>query len=390
MIPARFAAKIFSLIPPTANTFPRSVISPVIAKLAFTFLCAIDPNGLSYKMQEFFDLWGMSAFNGTTLWLSVFMNAFEIFAGVALLLGWRPKLINWLLLLLIIFFTFLTGYAYLSGKFKSCGCFGDCIPITSGVSFAKDIILLVLILFLFFNSKYISPVFSKRVTAIFLIISAAFTFLLQWYVLNYLPIVDCLPYKVGNNIRQKMQMPANAVPDSTVINFVYKKDGKDVSFTADNFPADFDDSTYTFVKREDKIIRPGKNNIPAIRSFTFSDKNGVEMGQAILDSPHIFLLFVEDMSQPLSKWQQGFERFYEIAKAQNIPVYLITSTRSATEAAIANTSFKEIPVLDGDRVLIRAAARVIPTLFQLKKGTITGKWSFRQFAKAQKAINNVP
>ena len=34
--PARLAAKIFSLIPPTGSTLPRNVISPVIAKFFFT------------------------------------------------------------------------------------------------------------------------------------------------------------------------------------------------------------------------------------------------------------------------------------------------------------------------------------------------------------------
>ena len=35
---ALFAANIFSLIPPTGNTFPLSVISPLIARLDLTFL----------------------------------------------------------------------------------------------------------------------------------------------------------------------------------------------------------------------------------------------------------------------------------------------------------------------------------------------------------------
>ncbi len=34
---ARLAASILSLIPPTGSTFPRSVISPVMASFAFTF-----------------------------------------------------------------------------------------------------------------------------------------------------------------------------------------------------------------------------------------------------------------------------------------------------------------------------------------------------------------
>src|ERR1700687_1509297 len=75
---------------------------------------ANDPLGLSYKMQEFFEVWNFNWLNNYTLAFSIVMIVFEIIAGVAILLGWRMKLFSWLLLVLIIFFTFLTGYAYLS------------------------------------------------------------------------------------------------------------------------------------------------------------------------------------------------------------------------------------------------------------------------------------
>ncbi len=169
----------------------------VIVGLLFIFsglVKAIDPLGLSYKMQEFFELWGMTQFNQHTLWLSVVMIAFEIIAGAALLLGWQMKLFSWLLLLLILFFTFLTGYAYLSGKFKNCGCFGDCIPITPLTSFLKDIVLTALILFLFANRKKIQPIFSKKSNAVLILLVTVFSFGIQWYALTYLPPVDCLPW----------------------------------------------------------------------------------------------------------------------------------------------------------------------------------------------------
>ena len=113
---------------------------------------ANDPLGLSYKMQEFFEVWGWNGFHDYTLSLSLIMNTFEIGAGVAVIVGWQQKLVNWLLLLLIIFFSFLTGYALLSGKIKTCGCFGDCLPLTPAQSFGKDLVLLLLILVLFFST----------------------------------------------------------------------------------------------------------------------------------------------------------------------------------------------------------------------------------------------
>ncbi|MBO9660556.1 MAG: DoxX family membrane protein, partial [Chitinophagaceae bacterium] len=62
----------------------------VVVGLLFIFsglIKANDPLGLSYKMQEFFELWGMEQFNSHTLWLSVVMIAFEIIAGIALALA---------------------------------------------------------------------------------------------------------------------------------------------------------------------------------------------------------------------------------------------------------------------------------------------------------------
>ena len=77
---------------------------------------AKDPYGLSYKMQEFFEVWGLTSLNDFTLAMALIMNIFEVLAGVAVIIGWRMKFFSWLLLLLIIFFTFLTGYTALSGK----------------------------------------------------------------------------------------------------------------------------------------------------------------------------------------------------------------------------------------------------------------------------------
>jgi uncharacterized membrane protein YphA (DoxX/SURF4 family) len=227
-------------------------IARVIVGLLFIFsglVKANDPLGLSYKMQEFFELWHIEKFNSWTLLMSVLMNAFEIIAGFALLLGWRIKLFSWLLLLLIVFFTFLTGYTYVTGVPKNCGCFGDCLPISSKTSFLKDVVLTILIGFLCWKQKLIKPILAEKANTVAMLGITIFSFGFQWYTLNYLPMVDCLPYKIGNNISEKMKIPANAVPDSTVITFVYKKDGKDVEFTADKFPADFNKDTYQFVNQ---------------------------------------------------------------------------------------------------------------------------------------------
>ena len=368
-------------------------IARVIVGLLFIFsglVKAIDPLGLSYKMQEFFELWGMHRFNSWTLLMSVLMNAFEIIAGFALLLGWRIKLFSWLLLLLIVFFTFLTGYAYLSGKFKSCGCFGDCLPITPKTSFIKDLLLLALISFLFWKRNLIKPFLSVKITTVAMLVITALSFGIQWYSLTYLPVLDCLPYKKGNNISEKMKMPATAVPDSTVITFVYDKGGQQVEFTADKFPDDFNGTTYKLIKRYDKIIRKGKNNQPPIAGFYLSGASNEDSTQVVLQQPYAVILFCEDFSVPVSKWEKYFSKLYAEAKAKNIAVYLVTAQPGEVASKLAGTTFSNIQVFKCDNTAIRTAARTNPCLFILKQGTILGKWSRHHFSSANNLLNGIP
>src|SRR3984957_21067020 len=137
---------------------------------------ANDPLGLSYKMQEFFEVWNLSALYTWTLGFSVVMIVFEILAGVAVILGWRMRLFAWLLLLLIIFFSFLTGYAVISGKIRECGCFGNCIPLQAMGSFLKDLMLFLLIGILFIYRKDIQPLISGKNSQIILILTLIFSF----------------------------------------------------------------------------------------------------------------------------------------------------------------------------------------------------------------------
>ncbi len=279
-------------------------ISRFIVGILFIFsglVKANDPLGLSYKMQEFFEVWNWHFLNDYTLAFSIIMIAFEIIAGVAVLLGWKMNLFSWLLLALIVFFTFLTGYALFSGKIRECGCFGDCIPLQANQSFMKDLVLLALILVIFPYRNRIQPLIAPRSALIVLFFSTIFSFALQWYVLQHLPIVDCLPYKVGNNLPEKMKMPAGAIPDSTVILFTYEKNGKQSSFTADNFPADFDDS-YKFVKREDKVVRKGTAT-PAIRDFSLQTLNGTDTTLALLNEPGTKLFFFIKDGYKNGDWQ---------------------------------------------------------------------------------------
>ncbi|HEY4110169.1 BT_3928 family protein [Puia sp.] len=352
---------------------------------------ANDPLGLSYKMQEFFEVWNFHWLDHFTLAFSLIMIVFEIVAGVAILLGWQMRLFSWLLLLLIIFFTFLTGYAYLSGKVRECGCFGDCIPLTAGQSFTKDLILLVLIFFLFTVRDRIIPALRPVSSAAVLILATILSFSFQWHVLVHLPSVDCLPYRVGNNIQEKMKPPPGAIPDSTAITMVYEKAGKQVEFDASQFPADFNDS-YHFVKRYDKLIRKG-NADPAIKDFNLLTGAGTDTTQAVLEARGFKLLvFVKDMDF-VPRTREGFGVLLAMAKAKNIPFYLVTGDYDELSAWTRQKGIDSlITLVKCDATAIKTAARSEekPTIYLLKGATILRKWSYADYDGTLPAIAELP
>jgi uncharacterized membrane protein YphA (DoxX/SURF4 family) len=355
---------------------------------------ANDPMGLSFKMQEFFELWNagftpgsfvsnsLRVLHKSSLALSIAMNTTEIMAGIALLVGWKKKFILWLLLLLIIFFTFLTGYAYLSGKFTNCGCFGDCLPITPLTSFTKDIALLAMIIFLLCGQRYITPVFTSQLRTVLLSLGLFLSLTLQWYVLNYLPVADCLPFKKGNNIAEQMKPPPGSKPDSIAIKYVYEKEGKKYEWGMDELPADF--NTYKYVDRIDKVVRKGNADAP-IKGFSLVGISGQDSSKAILEQPFAILAYAQDFKD--AEWLAEFKTLTETARAKGVTVYvaspnLIEGHKAFTAAGVSGVQF-----FSSDFTVVRTVARTTPTILLLKQGTITNKWSAKEIAKAANHIS---
>jgi uncharacterized membrane protein YphA (DoxX/SURF4 family) len=336
---------------------------------------ANDPLGLSYKMQEFFELWHMTYFNDYTLMLSILMIAFEIIAGVAVILGWQFNLFSWLLFMLIIFFTFLTGYAVITGSVKECGCFGDCIKLTAGESFTKDIVLFILIAFLLAKRNSVRSILKTTQSVILLSTTVIFSFLFQYYVLIYLPLVDCLPYKVGLTIQEEMKIPKDAITDSTVIKFVYTYKGKEVEFDAENFPADFNDTSYVFVRRYDKLIREG-NAQPKIKDFVIINKNEKDTTNEVLNADGRIYLIISKSINPSNSTDKILSQIQLLeskAKKEQIPVLAISADPDGL-TKLFNEKKIGLEVCKGDLVAIKTAARTTPTVYLLEKGKILNKW----------------
>jgi uncharacterized membrane protein YphA (DoxX/SURF4 family) len=363
----------------------------IIVGLLFIFsglVKANDPSGLSYKMQEFFEVWGhyhaltdmMNWLNDYALSFSIITITLEIIVGVALLLGWQKRFISTLLLLLIIFFTFLTGYAVFSGKIATCGCFGDCIPLTAMQSFIKDLVLFVLILIICLGLKYIRPVFNNALNSLIIIISTVLVVFFQWYVLRHLPVKDCLPFKKGNNLLELRKMPANAIPDKVDFKFTYEKGGQKKQFNKNELP----DSTWNFVSREDVIIEKGKNNEPPIKDFFLNTLSGTDTTESVLGQEgEYYIFFLKDL-HGTDRWLTNFSGLYTYSKQKNRPIIVVASQATAAEQFFNHTNNFNIPVVSCDVTALKTAARTNPCLYLMRGPVVVEKWGWADLGKANK------
>lgn len=204
------------------------------------FIKLNDPVGFSFKLEEYFsqgvlDLpWLMSY----ALAISIFMVIFEVLLGVMLLVGFRVKFTMWSLLLMIVFFTFLTFYSAFFNKVTDCGCFGDAIKLTPWESFTKDIVLLVLIVVLFVGRKYIKSIFGSNTKRIITLVVLVLCIIYANYVLNHLPVIDFRPYKIGANIEDGMSVPENAPKPIYEYAWKFKTNGEEkIIVTYGDYPS---------------------------------------------------------------------------------------------------------------------------------------------------------
>ena len=332
---------------------------------------ANDPLGLSYKMQEFFDVWGVSFLSDYTLAFALIMNILEIVAGIALIIQYPYKQTLWLLLGLIVFFTFLTGYALFSGKIKTCGCFGDCIPLTPKTSFIKDILLLIAIVILIFNTKLRRGKIHPALGIFILLLGSVGVSYGQYYVLNHLPIVDCLPYKQGNDIADKMKTPIGAVPDSVSIIMEFTKNGKRYAFDANHFPDNFD-TTYVFKNRKEVIVQKGNGLKAAIDDFNLNTLSGIDTTQEIFAIPTPYVLVFAGKIDNNITWEALLKKLH----SKYTFVYIVTADKTGA----INQLWKE-NILIGDITMIKTAARVWPSVMIMNGAKIMEKISYQDYLK---------
>ena len=329
-----------------------------------------DPVGFSYKLAEYF---GETVLNvpfliPVALELAIGIVIFEAILGLTLLVGYKRKFTIWSLLLMIVFFTFLTFYSAYFNKVTDCGCFGDALKLTPWQSFMKDIVLLFFILILFINRKLIKPLFSNGVRNSIVYVALALCFFMAYWVLNHLPIVDFRAYSLGTNISKGMAIPSGAPKSEIEMIFIYKVNGVEKEFTEKelmNIP-----EGATFVDRKDKIISQGY--VPPIHDFTM-EKDGSDYKDALLAEPKLLVFIAYDLSKSDKDGMEKLEKLHQNAKAKGYKVIAMTASLE-DEIAKAKATYKlTFDFYFCDATTLKTIERANPSILILHAGTIKQK-----------------
>ncbi len=347
----------------------RYIVSTVFIFSGFVKI--IDPMGFFYKLQDYaiaFNLDAIPSF--LLLGASFFLSALEFVVGLYLFFGVRRKISAFISLLLMGVMTPLTLLLAILNPISDCGCFGDALVISNWQTFWKNIILLLLIIFLYRNSRKITRFFSIETNWVVSLYSIFFIFILGFYCLYYLPIIDFRPYKIGVNIPEAMSIPVDAKLPEYETTFIMEKDGVEKRFSLENYP----DSTWTYVDSETKLISAGYT--PKIENFTITDiEYGDDITDSILyDNNYNFILIAHQIFKADDSNIDLINEIYDYSKDNNYNFICLTSSPIEDIEEWRDKTGAEYPFYHSDDITLKTIIRSNPGLVLLKNGTIYNKW----------------
>lgn len=388
---------------------------------------ANDPLGFSYKLHDYFavDVLNLPFLDPWALELAVFVTVIEIVLGLAILAGVKARLVSWSLLLMIVFFTFLTFYSAYFNKVTDCGCFGDALKFTPWQSFTKDIVLLALILIIFMGRKQIEENSLKQNVFYFLIgasliilfgvfvinwttpwiwfllsfvviipvmhflkqkwsgwlnlslLSALFLFLCIWSI-QHLPARDFRPYAEGLNIKDGMQIPeGESAPEYGVVyTMVHKESGETKEVDSKTYISSgiWEDASWEITETSDPILLK-EGYEPPVHDFVLTSNENGDVTYWVLDADQQLLIVMYDITETNENNIDRIKSLIDGVKSKGIPVYALTASLYEEVQDFEQRNQLGIEYLSADATMLKTTVRSNPGIMYLEAGTVIRKWS---------------
>lgn len=349
------------------------LIARIIFGLVFLFsgfVKAVDPLGTAYKISDYLEAFSLTSLDFLAFPASLLLIATEFTIGFNILFNVHLKASTWIASIFMLVMTPVTLYLAISNPISDCGCFGDAIVMTNWQTFYKNVVLCIILAIIALLQNHTRPWLSNWGAWIVTLLPILISFGISIYCYNLLPIIDFRPYKIGNNIIEGMQIPEDAPLDKYETTFFYEKDGIEQAFTLDNYPAE--DSTWTFVRQESKLIEQGF--VPPIHDFSIITEDGDITDLILEDAGYTLLVISHKVEKASTKNIKCVKSTIANAKKAGAKVIWLTSSYSddiekfKSEYGI-NDTFGAT-----DDITLKTIVRSNPGLVLIKDATVIEKW----------------
>lgn len=390
-----------------------------------------DTIGFSYKLNDYFaqDVLNLEFLIPYSLLLAVCICVVEIVLGVAVLFGLKNKLSSALILLMMLFFTWLTWYTssclvaqeaagrlgeeFAQNCVTDCGCFGDALKLAPKESFYKDLFLLIFTIPLFifaFKNKIkkntktedwfymivsLVLIFGFGVlvigwwfTVVFSVVLFAIVYLIKnntkgdwlallagylislgfaYYCLENLPLKDFRAFKIGDNFQENMKLPADAQKAVSDYIWTYKLDGKEQTITdRGRGPEKYDD----IVGVETIMIEEG--DVPKIQDFTI-ELPDEDLTTQFLELDKLVMIVAYSLEKADPNGMEALKMMADEAQKQGYTVIGVTASGEKKKKEVRDTYNLDFDFYLCDEKVLKTIVRANPGVLILEKGTVTQK-----------------
>lgn len=325
-----------------------------------------DPVGTAIKMEEYFEVFVEdfgSFFHYFIPWaleIGLILIILELALGVAILFNYKMKQATWVLLGLMIFFTFLTFYSAYFNKVTDCGCFGDAIKLTPWESFTKDVILMVFVLHLFWHRRRFNTNLRTREGYAVMGGTVLLSLFAGLYAIAHLPFIDFRAYKVGNSIPDQMK-PGEA----PIIEYVFDKGGQEVR-SQKFLPAE---EGYTY--KSSKVLNEDKIK-PKITDYMVSTPEGEDLTQETFNGPKILIVMV-DVQKTSTKNIDAIRMLTEDLEGK-VDCLILTSSSAEGMETFRHENQLAVPFAFADATVLKTILRSNPGIALWNNGVVLGNW----------------
>ncbi|WP_315341729.1 BT_3928 family protein [Hoylesella oralis] len=348
----------------------RLAVAPVL--IFSGFVKAVDPLGTQYKIQDYLEALSMGGIvpDWITLAASISISALEFCLGIFLLFAIRRRFTSKLICLFIAVMTIITIWIFIADPVADCGCFGDAVKLSNGMTLAKNLVLLACSAVVAWFPLRMKRAISKSNQWIVINYTIVFILFSSAYSLYKLPMFDFRPYHIGSDIPKSMEIPKEAPQPEFETTFIMEKNGVRKEFTLDNYP----DSTWTFI--DSKTVQTKTGYVPPIHDFSIQEIGGNDKTNEILGHRGYTFLLISPYLEHADDSNFGdIDQIYEYAQDFGYPFYYLTASSQKAIKNWQDITGAEYKFFNTDATTLKTIIRSNPGLLLLKDGVVIRKWS---------------